>query len=100
MADDLTEGGDVEKDMFSILEHDEAVEEEKKQKLTEQEEKKQKLIGEEEQEARDEPTREIIRDNDVPIHGKFSACIWLCLLRSFHSILLCLKMCIASYLGL
>jgi hypothetical protein len=87
VADDLTEGGDGEKDMFSILENDEEAEEEKKQKLIEQEEekkqelteqeeeKKQKLTGEEEQEARDEPSREIIRDNDVPIHGKSSACI-------------------------
>ncbi|KDR16367.1 SPARC isoform X2 [Zootermopsis nevadensis] len=58
VSDDLTEGGDGEKDLFSMLENDEVAEEEKKQKP----------IGEEEQEARDEASREIIRDNDVPIH--------------------------------
>lgn len=90
MSDDLTEGGDGEKDLFSMLENDEVAEEEKKQKP----------IGEEEQEARDEASREIIRDNDVPIHGMSSAYIELCMLRSFQLFFLCLKMCIASYFGL
>jgi hypothetical protein len=63
LADDLAEDGDGEKDMYSMLEHDEEAEEEKKKKL----------IEEEEQETKDEPSREIIRDNDIPLHGMSSA---------------------------
>jgi hypothetical protein len=61
MAGDVPEDGDGEKDMFSMLEHDEEAEEEKKKKLEEDEE-----------EAKDEPSREIIRDNEVSLHGKSS----------------------------
>jgi hypothetical protein len=57
--------GDGEKDMVSMLEQDEEAEEEEK--------KKKILIEEEEEEAKDEPSREIIKDNDVSLHGKSSA---------------------------
>jgi hypothetical protein len=56
--------GDGEKDMFSMLEQDEEAEEEKKKKI---------LIEEEEEETKDEPSREIIKDNDVSLQGKCSA---------------------------
>jgi hypothetical protein len=63
MAGEVPEDGDGEKDMFSMLEHDEEAEEEKKKKLVE----------EEEEEAKDEPSREIIKDNEVSLQGKSSA---------------------------
>lgn len=57
--------GDGEKDMVSMLEQDEEAEEEEK--------KKKILIEEEEEEAKDEPSKEIIKDNDVSLHGKSTA---------------------------
>jgi hypothetical protein len=60
----VVEDGGGEKDMFSMLEHDEEAEEEKKKKLIEEEE---------EEEAKDEPSKEIIKDNDVSLHGKSPA---------------------------
>lgn len=80
MADDLTEDGDGEKDLFSILEHDEEAEEEQKQKL----------IEEEEQEVKDEPPREIIKDNDVPLNGKSSVCIVYACNDYFTSVCCCI----------
>ncbi|XP_069672289.1 SPARC [Periplaneta americana] len=52
LAEDSNEEADSDKDMYSMLEQDEEAEEEKK----------------EEQEPKDEPAREIIKDNDIPLH--------------------------------
>lgn len=63
MSDDLPQDGDGEKDTYSMLEKDEEAEEEKKKKLVE----------EEEQEAKDEPPKETVKDNEIPLHGMSSA---------------------------
>jgi hypothetical protein len=65
--------GDLEKDTFAMLEQDEEAEEEKKKKT---------LVEEEEEGSKDEPSKEIIKDNDVPIHGKSS--VIKCTLKNFH----------------
>ncbi|PSN31965.1 hypothetical protein C0J52_23664 [Blattella germanica] len=49
---------DGDKDMFSILQQDEEAEEKKKKAEAE----------EEEQESKDEPSREVIKDNEIPLH--------------------------------
>lgn len=57
MGDDVPEGGDSGKDMYSMLENDEEAEEEKKKKKVIVEE-------EEEQEAKDEPPKETFKGNE------------------------------------
>jgi hypothetical protein len=66
VSDDLPEDGDGEKDMYSMLENDEEAEEEKKKKKKKLEEE------EEEQEAKDEPPKETVKDNGIPLHGMVS----------------------------
>lgn len=86
----MAEDGGGEKDMFSMLQNDEEAEEEKKKKLIEEEE-----------EARDEASREIIRDNDVSLPGKSSA--FNCALKKIcflHFLILCSWMYVFSHLCL
>jgi hypothetical protein len=66
VRDDIPEAGDGEKDMYSMLENDEEAEEEKKKK------KHVELEEEEEHEAKDEPPKETVKDNEIPLHGMFS----------------------------
>jgi hypothetical protein len=61
VGDDLPEDGDGEKDMYSMLENDEEAEEEKK--------KKKPIEEEEQQEAKDEPPKETVKGNGIPLHG-------------------------------
>lgn len=60
VGDDLPEAGDGEKDMYSMLENDDEAEEEKK--------KKKHVELEEEQEAKDEPPKETVKGNEIPLH--------------------------------
>jgi hypothetical protein len=62
VGDDVPEGGDSGKDMYSMLENDEEAEEEKKKKKVIVEE-------EEEQEAKDEPPKETFKGNE-------NSCTW------------------------